>query len=117
MNILGIPLARIVLITISFLIIINQLIRFYKKEKGQTYFKLISTLFIWISILLISALPNIASFVSSKLGFGDNLNTLIFIGFIVVFLLVFKLLDIIERLERNITEIVRKQALKEIKHR
>lgn len=115
MNILSIPLARIILAFISLVFIIQRFIRYIKKEKAQTFFKLTSTTVIWGSVFLISLYPQFAYLISKKLGFGDNLNTLIFLGFILVFFLIFRLLRTIEKLEKDITEIVRKDALKSLK--
>ena len=111
---MSISIYRLILITASMLLIVDRAIRFLKKEESQSFFKLFSTLIIWLPILVISANPNAAYSITNKLGLGQNLNPLIFISFILVFALLFKLLSLIENLERNITKIVREQALKEI---
>jgi len=110
-----ISIYRIILIGFSVPIIVSRLVRFFKREEGQSFYKLFSTLIVWMPILAISINPQIAYYISAKLGLGENLNTLIFISFIIVFILLFKLLGLIENLERNITNIVRKEALKDIK--
>ncbi|MEK7079568.1 MAG: DUF2304 domain-containing protein [Patescibacteria group bacterium] len=92
----------------------NRIIRFLRKERTQTGFKLIMTLLVWGGILFTSLFPVTVHNLSRNLGFGDNLNTLIFFGFVVVFVILFKLLASIENMERNITEIVRKEALKDL---
>lgn len=102
---------QIFLALIALFFIMNRWVRFAKKEKGHTFFKFTATLVIWGSMLVFSLFPSFTHVLSMKLGFGENLNTLIFLGFVVVFFIIFKLLDILERIECNITEIVRKEAL------
>jgi len=84
----------------------ERLVRFIRKEQGQSTFKLIATIFIWGGI-------SYAAFF--KLGSENNLNTFIFIGFVVVFFILFRLLSILEKNERLLTEIIRKEALKDLK--
>ncbi len=88
--------------------------KFLKQEKSQTLFKFLVTIAVWGSIFVFSIVPSASHSLSRSLGLGDNLNTLIFIGFVILFMIVFKLLSVIERLERNISEIVRKKALEEL---
>lgn len=110
--ILGISIIRWVLIVLSLFVITDRLLKFARREAGQSLFKFISSLTIWSVILLISIYPDFAYFIAGKLGMGKNLNTLIFFGFVVVFMLIFKMLSIIEHLESQITEIVRATAIK-----
>ncbi len=106
------PQILISLIAVYFLY--NGIHRFFRRERSQTFFKLLMTLVIWLAILLFALFPKLSHLVTKELGFGDNLNTLIFIGFIMLFIIVTKLLTIVERIERNVSEIVRKEALSKL---
>ena len=66
---------------------------------------------IWGGIAVFALWPSLAREITYALGMGENLNTIIFIAFIVLFTLVFRLLTLIERLESDITSIIRKDAL------
>jgi hypothetical protein len=85
--------------------------KYVRKERAQSLFKLVASVLIWGAIAVFALFPQWARALSQRAGFGENLNTLIFVGFVVVFAILFKLLAIIERLERSISEIVRKEAL------
>lgn len=111
--ILGISIIRWVLIILSVFIILEIISKFLKRQSRQTLFKLFSSLSIWSTVLLISIYPDFAYFIARKLGMGENLNTLIFFGFVVSFMLIFKIISIIENIEQQITEIIRKTAIKE----
>lgn len=108
----GISIIRWILIGLALFMMIDRFIRFYRKELGQTFFKLFSTLFIWSVILIISLFPDFAYFISEKLGMGKSLNTLIFFGFVVVFMILFKILSILEKIEKEISKIIRELAIK-----
>ncbi len=111
---MGLSIFQIVLAAISLIFMINGLFKFLKKENHQTFFKLLATSVIWGSIFFVALFPALTHTVSEKMGLGENLNTLIFIGFVVIFMILFKLVNIIERIERNISEIVRKEALRKL---
>lgn len=111
--IFGISIVRWLLIFLALGVMIDRLLRFLKKEVGQTFFKLFSTLIIWSGILTIALFPDFAYFISAKLGMGKNLNTLIFFGFVLVFIVFFKILSILEKIESEITRIIRHLAISE----
>lgn len=111
---MNISIYQIILGLLSLIFIINSIMKFVKKESVQTLFKLITTLAIWISIFSFAIFPRLSHAISMKLGLGENLNTLIFIGFVVIFIILFKPLNTLERIEQNISEIVRKEALSKL---
>jgi len=108
---LGLSALQIILALLSGAIIVQAFLKFLKREQSQTFFKLFNTLFIWGGIFAFTLSPDLSHSVTRALGFGENLNTLIFLGFVVIFLVITKILRVIERIERNISEIVRKEAL------
>jgi len=105
---------QIILALVAFLFIWNGIAKFIRHERSQTIFKLGVSTLIWGSVLAFALFPRVSFTVSKAIGLGENLNTLIFIGFVVVFIILFKLLSVIERLERNLSEMVRKEALEKL---
>lgn len=105
---------QIFLAGIAVLFFLNTFSKFLKGESGQTRFKLFLSLSIWGGVFTLSLFPKLGTLLSEHLGLGNNLNTLIFLGFVIVFIILFKILHLIERVERDISEIVRKDALREI---
>lgn len=105
---------RIILAVVAGTFVFSAFAKFMKRENRQTIFKLIANSFVWISVALFAIFPSTTHLISERLGFGESLNTLIFIGFVIVFVILFKIINMIERTERNISEIVRKEALDKI---
>lgn len=99
---------------ISLWFIATSFVRFIRRETTQSVIKFLTYLFIWSTVLMIGVFPSAARALASNLGLGQDLGMAIFLGFIVIFIILFKLLSIIERTERTVTEIIRKQALDEI---
>lgn len=102
---------RIAMTAVACGFLFDAWLKFIRRENSQTIFKLFAKNLIWIGIIVFSLFPQATHNISQKLGFGESLNTFIFIGFVVVFMIVFKIITMIERIEKNISEMVRNESL------
>ncbi len=109
--VMGLSIYQLILAIVAISFIANRSLKFFRRESGQTPFKFLTATIIWGAIFSFSISPRLAHIVSEKLGLGENFNTLIFIGFVIVLSIIFKIMVIIEKIERNISEIVRKDAI------
>lgn len=68
----------------------------------------------WTTIVVLAIIPNPVSFeIARLLGFKSNINAVIFVALGWLFLLIFYLSTTIDRLEKQITELIRKLAMQE----
>lgn len=66
----------------------------------------------WIAITALAIVPNeISQAIADILGFKDNVNAIIFVALGFLFSIVFYLSATVERLERQMTDLIRKVAL------
>lgn len=84
---------------------------FFKRESGQTFLKFSVRVIVWGGMGLIAIYPNSTIYLAKIIGIEDNINAVILSGFLLVFLLIFKLLSAIEKIEQNISELTRREAL------
>jgi len=102
---------QLLLAGIALVYIAAGTMRYFVGAYRQTLFRFLMGAVLWSAVLVFSLFPDVSHSVSLRLGFGENLYTLIFIGFVLVFIALFKLLAAVERLEQSITGIVRNEAL------
>lgn len=100
---------------VSGIMIYEGIDRFIKGKGGQTFLKLFVRIFIWGGMVLIAFFPSFTNFLADIIGLKGNVNAVILTGFILIFLVIFKLLSAVERLEQQISELTRKDSLKKIK--
>jgi hypothetical protein len=86
---------------------------FVNRETGQTLLKLAVRLVVWGGMGLVAIYPDFTLILARIMGVVDNFNAVVLMGFLLVFLLIFKLLSAIEKVEQNISELTRKEALNE----
>lgn len=91
-------------------------IRQYRKG-NNTLFETFLWCGLWIFIALVAIFPNKTTlFLSRTIGIKDHINAIIFIGLAISFFLSFRMFNTIKKMNRQITDLVRKIAIeKELK--
>jgi len=65
----------------------------------------------WLAGGLIVWWPNLTNIIATNLGIGRGADLIFYISIILLFYLIFKIYIKIEKIERNITKLTRKDAL------
>ena len=105
---------QVVILGISSVMIFQGVKEFFKRETGQTILKLMVRLIVWGGMAVVAVYPNSTIIVAKYLGVVDNINAVIITGFLLIFLIIFKLLSAIEKIEQNISELTRREALSHV---
>lgn len=105
---------NIILSAVLLLYWLSEAIKFIKRKRGYTLIRFVVSTVIWGGSAIVALYPSIPAQLSELLNIGENLNTLIFIGFLVVFALIYRQLRIIEKVDKSITDLTRELALKDI---
>jgi small membrane protein len=95
-------------------IIIYSLIQKFRNDKLSRYVFLGWLLF-WLIALVIFWIPEITSYLASILGIGRGADLIIYISVVVIFYLIFKIYLYLNKLESQITKVVRHFAINETK--
>lgn len=115
LNYMSFHLYQIVIILISAFMIFQGVRNYIRGKSGQTLYKVLIRVAIWGGMAAVAFFPDTLSLLAKTLGIIDNMNAVIITGFLFVFIMIFKLLSAIERLEQGMSEVTRNEALKEIK--
>lgn len=110
-------LYQVIVISVSSVMLFQGIKEFAKRETGQTVLKLLVRLIVWGGMAMVAIYPNSTYIISRILGVENNINAVILTAFLLIFLIIFKLLSAIEKIEQNISELTRKEAIKEARER
>lgn len=72
---------------------------------------------VWIAAAVVVISPNTTQIIAEWLGVGRGVDLVLYASVIVLFFLVFKLFTTLDRLDRKLTDIVRKDALRDLPKR
>jgi hypothetical protein len=111
----NIHLYQIIVTGIAVVMIYQGIMNFVKGKMNQTFLKLFVRILVWGGMALIAIFPGFTNNLADIVGLQGNINAVILTGFILIFLIIFKLLSAIEKLEQDISVLTRKESLKELK--
>ena len=101
---------QIVGIAIAFFSLLMVLLRFKKKELTLREFTLWGIF--WIILGVFVVYPELMSRLANLFGVGRGVDIIIYLALILLFYLMFKINIRMERIEQDITKIVKEEALK-----
>ena len=92
-------------------VVIRTIFRFIKKEiRGR---ELTAWLVFWVLVTAAVVWPTGTDYLANTVGVGRGVDLLLYISVLVIFYLVFRILVRLEKIDRQITKVVRKVALDE----
>ena len=114
MKIFGLHLYQLVIAILALAMIYQGFIRYIRREASQTLLKFLVRLVIWGGMVTVILFPDITNWFAKIIGLQGNVNAVVLTGFLFVFLIIFKLLSSIERLEKQISVLTRQDALEDM---
>ena len=112
---MSLALYQIVILAVAAFMLYQGITNYLKHQSGQTIVKLFIRIIVWGGMAIVVAFPSISNSVAELIGIQNNVNAVILAGFLLVFMMIFKLLSAIERLEQQISIVTRKDTLGEIR--
>lgn len=91
----------------------TTLLTWYRASKQAIRpFEAVAWTIVWLGAAVLICLPGIANFLADTVGIGRGVDLVIYISIFVLFLLVFHLHLVHDRMEKSLTELVRHDALR-----
>lgn len=112
-TILGLHMYQFIVASLSAAMIFFGLKKFLSGQQGQSLLKLSVRIIVWGGMAAVALFPELTNKLANIIGLEGNINAVILTGFLLVFLIIFKILSVVERLEQHISELTRQQALNE----
>lgn len=87
-----------------------------KYRDGQiSKIQLLFWIVVWCGAAFIINIPAATTFIASLLGIGRGVDLIIYVSFLAVFYLIFRVHLVLNRIEQEITQIVRSMALEQLR--
>src|SRR3989304_3032423 len=103
--------SQILLSLLIFFVVYRSFIAYKRQNLSEGFFFLWGIF--WLGVLILIFQQNLVSDIAHRLGISRGVDLVIYISLIALFYLIYKLMVLINELERKITKMVRKSALRE----
>lgn len=106
-----INVAQIFLLTLTVIMMIMDIVRHRQRKIGRRAFLL--WLFLWTGASVVILFPNSTAVLAHRLGIGRGADLVLYISVVLILYLLFKVYVRMEKVDREITQIVRTLALRQ----
>ena len=86
------------------------------KEHAITMWEFLFWFLFWLCAAMVIAWPNSLNYLADILGVGRGVDVVLYSALVILFYVVFRIFIRIERIERDITTLVRREALEKKDH-
>lgn len=105
-----------ILVTVFIVFILLKL--FLQKQKNKiTFLSFLIWSLLWLMVLIVFWLPDTTTYLASWLGIGRGADLVVYISIPVIFYMVFKIFVRLNKIEKEITEVVRSNAIKNVREK
>jgi len=104
-------LVQFLIIAFAVLVIFRTILNFKKKRVVPKTF--IFWMGLWVIVIIATVLPQSTSILSKILGVGRGVDVAVYFSILLIFFLLYKIMVRLEKIEHEITQIVRHLALKD----
>ena len=103
-----------ILVTVFIVFILLKL--FLQKQKNKISPSAFSIwLFLWLVVLVVFWLPDSTSYLAGWLGIGRGADLVVYVSILLIFYMIFKIFIRLNKIEDEITRVVREDAIKNAK--
>ena len=100
-----------IVLTLFFLIAASRVVTRYRVGEISVRGMVVWLLF-WLAAIAVAVRPNLTSSVAKMLGVGRGADFVVYASLAALFFIVFRLMVKIEKLNRDITKVIRNETLK-----
>ncbi|MFA6467218.1 MAG: DUF2304 family protein [Patescibacteria group bacterium] len=105
-----------ILVTVFIVFILFKL--FLQKQKNKiSLLSFLIWFLLWLAILLVFWLPDTTSYLAAWLGIGRGADLVVYLSIVVIFYMIFKIFVRLNKIENEITRVVRADAIKNVKEK
>jgi hypothetical protein len=100
-----------ILVSLFVLIVLAKLFKQYNGDK-ITLANFLLWCLLWLAVLLVFWQPDLTSYLANFLGIGRGADLIIYVAILVLVYLVFRVFVRLQKLEKDLTKLIRDEAIK-----
>jgi len=103
-----------ILVTFFVVVLFWEILTEFKK-KNLSIYNFIFWSLVWLAVLIVVWFPGLTSNLAQTLGIVRGMDAVVYLSVVILFYLALRILVRLEKMDKEISKIVREEALKELK--